>query len=75
MRLRRRTRTLPAQVNTVSTWNEQGAADDGLDPEIRRFVKLMSQRWRMHPALDKVSFPEARRIAEEVRSAWTRGGP
>ena len=49
--------------------------DDGLDPEIRRFVKLMGQRWRQHPPLDKVSFPEARRIAEEVRSAWTRGGP
>lgn len=49
--------------------------DDGLDPEIRRFVKLMSQRWRQHPPLGKVSFPEARRIAEQVRSAWTRGGP
>lgn len=49
--------------------------DDGLDPEIRSFVKLMSQRWRQHPPLNTVSFPEARRIAEEVRSAWTRGGP
>lgn len=55
--------------------NTRAETDDGLDPEIRRFVKLMSQRWRQHAPLDKVSFPEARRIAEEVRSAWTRGGP
>lgn len=35
----------------------------------------MGQRWRQHPPLNQVSFPEARRIAEDVRSAWTRGGP
>jgi len=59
----------------AQTQNNQGGSDDGLDPEIRRFVKLMSQRWQQHPPLDKVSFPEARRIADEVRSAFTRGGP
>lgn len=49
--------------------------DDGLDPEIRRFVALMSQRWQQHPPLDKVPVQEARRIAEQVRSVWTKGGP
>lgn len=52
-----------------------GGSDDGLDPEIRHFVRLTSERWKQHPALDDVSFAEARRIAEQVRSPWTRGGP
>lgn len=49
--------------------------DDGLDPEIRRFVGLMSERWRQHPPLDQVPVREARKIAEQVRSHWTQGGP
>lgn len=49
--------------------------DDGLDPEIRNFVRLMSLGWKQHPPLDKVSFPEARQIAEQVRRPWTLGGP
>lgn len=48
---------------------------DGLDPEIRLFVQRMSQGWSEHPSLGQVSFPEARRIAEQVRAPWTRGGP
>lgn len=55
--------------------NAASSPDDGLDPEIRRFVQLMSKRWQQHPPLDQVSFPEARRIAEQVRAPWTRGGP
>lgn len=51
------------------------AFDDGLDPEIRRFVRLMSERWKEHPPLEQVSVQEARRIAERVRSHWTQGGP
>lgn len=49
--------------------------DDGLDPDIRRFVGIMSERWKQHPPLNGVPLPEARRIAEEVRSYWTEGGP
>ena len=35
----------------------------------------MSASWAQHPDLGSVSFPEARRIAEEVRVPWRRGGP
>lgn len=52
-----------------------GQPDDGLDPEIRRFVRLMTSRWQQHPPLDAVPVAEARRIAEQVRSAFTKGGP
>lgn len=62
-------------ITPVSTAAGGAAPDDGLDPEIRRFVRLMSQRWQQHPPLDSVSPVEARRIAEQVRSPWTRGGP
>ncbi|MBS0420072.1 MAG: alpha/beta hydrolase [Proteobacteria bacterium] len=47
----------------------------GLDPEICVFVQRMSQGWSEHPPLNQVSFPEARRIAEQVRAPWTKGGP
>jgi acetyl esterase len=46
-----------------------------LDPEIRRFVAEMSAAWARHPELATASPAEARRIAEEVRAPWTRGGP
>jgi acetyl esterase len=49
--------------------------DDGLDPEIRRFVQLMSKRWQQHPSLDAVPVTQARSIAEQVREPWTKGGP
>lgn len=49
--------------------------DDGLDPEIRRFVQLISQRWSRFPRLDSVSVTEARRIAEQVRAPFAAGGP
>lgn len=50
-------------------------ADDGLDPEIRRFVRLMSSRWQLYPALDSVPVTEARLIAEKVRAPFAKGGP
>jgi acetyl esterase len=49
--------------------------NDGLDPEIRAFVKRMGELWRQHPPLDSVSIPEQRQIAEKVRSHWAQGGP
>ena len=48
---------------------------DGLDPEIREFVRRMGEGWRQHPALASVPVQEARKIAEKVRSPWTKGGP
>ncbi|MGH8240159.1 MAG: hypothetical protein ACREXP_24525, partial [Steroidobacteraceae bacterium] len=53
----------------------EGTLDDGLDPDIRRFVAITSKRWRQHPPLDRVPVQAARLIAEEVRSHWTQGGP
>lgn len=53
----------------------QERCSDGLDPEIHEFVQRMSARWRQHPSLSSVSIPEARLIAEEVRSVWRQGGP
>ena len=46
-----------------------------LDPDILQFTQRTAQRWREHPPLDTVSYPQARRIADIVREPWTRGGP
>lgn len=46
-----------------------------LDPNIQRFVTEMTAAWARHGDLAAVSHAEARRIAEEVRAPWTRGGP
>ncbi|MBY8822428.1 alpha/beta hydrolase fold domain-containing protein [Sphingomonas colocasiae] len=62
-------------LSPVSVPAEAKPDDDGLDPEIRAFVRGMSERWRQHPPLASVGIPEARKIAEEVRSVWTEGGP
>jgi acetyl esterase len=49
--------------------------DAALDPEIRRFVAEMSAGWAAHPELASASPAEVRRIAEQVRAPWARGGP
>lgn len=46
-----------------------------LDPEIRRFVAEMSAGWARFPEFARASPAEARRIAEQVRAPWARGGP
>lgn len=46
-----------------------------LDPDIRRFVAEMSAAWARFPELGSASPAETRRIAEQVRAPWTRGGP
>jgi acetyl esterase len=50
-------------------------APEALDPSIQRFVREMGESWARHGDLATVSPVEARRIAEEVRAPWTRGGP
>ncbi|MGE3829042.1 MAG: alpha/beta hydrolase [Steroidobacteraceae bacterium] len=52
----------------------RGTAAD-LDPEVRRFVELMGASWAQHPPLGELPVTEARRVAEQVRAPWTRGGP
>lgn len=49
--------------------------NDGLDPEIRSFVRRMGELWREHPPLGSVPIPEQRKIAEKVRAYWAKGGP
>ncbi|GAC1439532.1 MAG: alpha/beta hydrolase [Thermoanaerobaculia bacterium] len=46
-----------------------------LDPDIRQFVEVMSAAWARHGNIAALPPVEARRIAEEVRAPWTRGGP
>lgn len=46
-----------------------------LDPEIRRFVAEMSAGWAAYPGLTSAAPAEVRRIAEQVRAPWARGGP
>jgi acetyl esterase len=48
---------------------------DELDPDIRRFVTEMTAAWARYGDLAAVSPAVARRIAEEVRAPWARGGP
>ncbi|HEY3383446.1 MAG TPA: alpha/beta hydrolase [Vicinamibacterales bacterium] len=48
---------------------------EDLDPEIREFVRRMGEAWAQHQGLASASPSEARRIADQVRAPWTRGGP
>jgi acetyl esterase len=50
-------------------------AHDDVDPDVRRFHRLVSAGFARYPDFDRLPRPEARRIAEEVRRPWTRGGP
>jgi acetyl esterase len=52
-----------------------GAAQDVLDPEVRQFVERCSKDYARHGAFDALPLSEARRVAEEVRAPWRRGGP
>lgn len=54
---------------------KRGAGGADLDPDIRRFITTMGEGWAQHPALDTVSPPQARQIAEIVRAPWAKGGP
>lgn len=48
---------------------------DRLDPDIRTFITRMTKSFARYPSLDLLGFPEARRVAEEVRAPWRQGGP
>ncbi len=51
------------------------APDDDLPPDMRRFQQWLAAAYAQHAALDSVSLPEARLIAERVRAPLTQGGP
>lgn len=46
-----------------------------LDPDIRRFVEAMAAGFAAYPPLNTLSFPEQRRVCEQVRAPLARGGP
>lgn len=48
---------------------------DELDTEVRRFVREMGEAWARHTHFATAPPAEVRRIAEEVRAPWARGGP
>ena len=51
------------------------STSEALDPDIQRFVSEMGAAWSRHGDLAALSFTDARRVAEEVRAPWARGGP
>jgi acetyl esterase len=54
---------------------DASTAADVLDPQILRFVQDIGRGFAAHPAFDRLSPPEARRVAEMVRAPWRQGGP
>lgn len=50
-------------------------AADVLDGDVRRFVDEIGTAFSRFPALDSLTPPEARRVAEKVRAPWRKGGP
>lgn len=48
---------------------------DGLDPEIRSFVRFLRRRAEQYPGSADLPIREQRRIAEEVRRPLATGGP
>jgi acetyl esterase/lipase len=51
------------------------SSNKDLDPDIRRFQTEMNAAWARHGDLAALPAAQARRVAEEVRAPWTRGGP
>jgi acetyl esterase len=46
-----------------------------LDPEIRRFIRTITESVASHPGFDSAPLLQRRRWAEEARAPWTQGGP
>ena len=49
--------------------------EDGLDPDIRRFVTAVQRSYGQYPKFEALPLAERRRIAEDVRAPWRVGGP
>jgi len=55
---------------------EAEAADgNDLDPDVRRFVRAVTEAAARHPQSDSTPYPDARRWAEDARVRWRQGGP
>ena len=50
-------------------------AEEALDPEIRAFATEMKAGFSRYPPFDRLTFAEARLVAEAVRRPWREGGP
>lgn len=61
-------------MGSISQQSRPAERDD-VDPQIRLFLRRMGAAYAAHPGLASASLPEARRIAEDVRAQWVRGGP
>lgn len=48
---------------------------DGVDPDIRRFVDLVTADYAAYPLDDPADFVARRHVAERVRERWRVGGP
>jgi acetyl esterase len=51
------------------------AAAKDLDPAIQTFINRMREGWARYPDMDKLPYPEVRKIIETVRAPWAEGGP
>ncbi|MFT4257357.1 MAG: alpha/beta hydrolase fold domain-containing protein [Pseudoxanthomonas sp.] len=51
------------------------SADDEVDPQIRLFRQRMQAGYAAFPPFPQLTPEQARRVAEQVRAPWTRGGP
>ena len=52
-----------------------GAAGDGIDPDIRRFVATVNADYARLTGGRELPVTEMRAVAEQVRAPWRRGGP
>lgn len=59
----------------MSTNGDAALKRPKLDPEIALFVTQLSAAWAEHPPFASLPIEEARRVAEQVRAPWRRGGP
>jgi acetyl esterase len=53
--------------------NANGARAGTLDPDVRRFVEVIADAYRQHPAPRNMT--ERRALANVVRAPWAAGGP
>jgi acetyl esterase len=52
-----------------------GAGCDGIDPDIRRFVAIVTADYARFTGGRQLTVPEMRAVAEAVRVPWRQGGP
>jgi acetyl esterase len=53
----------------------QSRADDGIDPDIRRFIAQVNADYARLTGGAELPAPQMRQVAEQVRAPWRKGGP